>query len=144
MTYMLNTRPFFICAKHKPTILPSERPHMINEPSEEMVRQSIFSGKASTFVFWLLPLIKSLSNKYNILSIATTTCSFRKVARTFGSLIWKYTFKICSQNKTNQKCVGAYCACITTAYLNESVHREIVIKHFISWQYSNFIPHTFK
>lgn len=83
--YVLNTGPFSMLANAKPTILPSVKPHIMSKPSDEIVKQSISDGNAMTFVLWLRPLIKSFSNKCNILSMATTTCSLRKVARNLGS-----------------------------------------------------------
>lgn len=83
--YVLNTGPFSMLANANPTILPSVNPHMMSKPSDEIVKQSISDGNAMTFVLWLRPLIKSFSNRCNILSMATTTCSLRYVARNLGS-----------------------------------------------------------
>lgn len=68
-----------------PTMLPLDKPHTINDPSGEIVKQSMLHGNAMIFVFWLWPLIKSFSNEYKTLSMETTTCSLRNVARNLGS-----------------------------------------------------------
>lgn len=53
--YVLNNGPVSILANANPTILPSDKPHIISEPSDEIVKQSISHGNAMTFVFWLWP-----------------------------------------------------------------------------------------
>lgn len=85
ITYVLNTGGEFKLAARIPTIFPSDKLQIINCPSGEMVKQSMCVGNAMTFVFWLLPSIKSFSSKCITLSMATTTFSLRNVARKVGS-----------------------------------------------------------
>lgn len=91
--------------KSSPTIVPSDKPHTINEPSREIVKQSMSSGNEMTFASMLCPVIKSFSNKCNALSIATTTCSLRNVATNFGSrLIYSIRFDWFKTKKNKVDC----------------------------------------
>lgn len=73
---------------------PFERPQTINDPSDEIVTQSISQGNARILASTLRSVIKSFSNKCNVLSMATTTFSLRKVASNFGS---RSIYLICSE-----------------------------------------------
>lgn len=84
-TYILNTGGEFKLSERIPTIFPSDKPQIISFSSGEMVKQSMWTPNPMTFVFWLLPPIKSFSNKCITLSMATTTFSLRNVACKFGS-----------------------------------------------------------
>lgn len=55
INYVLNNGPLSMLANANPTILPSDKPQKISEPSDEIVKQSISHGNAMTFVFWLWP-----------------------------------------------------------------------------------------